>query len=196
MVSHGMALRIVLGTLQGMSMEKLNDTHHADNTAVSLVEYENGSFRVVFRDDNSHLLEKGLSTFARQTWWKDKYMAEKGVWYGDMDEEARAELEGLGVSVPEGGHIISVRYEDSVIGGVQMLPEGLIGWYFLCPEWRGRRFGLPPLGQAVRYYREQGLDSVRVDCADEKLRPFFLDYDLEEMEKRYRAALNEISRPS
>ncbi len=172
-VSHGMALRIVLGTLQGMSMEKLNDTHHADNTAVSLVEYENGSFRVVFRDDNSHLLEKGLSTFARQTWWKDKYMAEKGVWYGDMDEEARAELEGLGVSVPEGGHIISVRYEDSVIGGVQMLPEGLIGWYFLCPEWRGRRFGLPPLGQAVRYYREQGLDSVRVDCADEKLRPFF-----------------------
>jgi hypothetical protein len=30
----------------------------------------------------------------------------------------------------------------------------------------------------------------------EKLRPFFLDFDLEEMEKRYRAALNEISRPS
>ncbi len=171
--SHGMALRIVLGTLQGMTMEQLNATHHADNTAVSLVEYEDGAFRVVFRDDNSHLLEKGLSTFARQTWWKDKYMAEKGVYYGPMDEAARSALESRGVSVPEGGHIVAVLYEEQVIGGVQVGEDGLIGWYYLLPEWRGRRFGPPPLGQAVRYCRSLGLEYVRVDCADEALRPFF-----------------------
>lgn len=172
-VSHGMALRIVLGTLQGLTMEEINATHHGDNTNVSLVEYENGDFRVVFRDDNSHLLEEGLSTFARQTWWKDKKMAEKGAYYREMDEAARSALEARGVSVPAEGKLIAVWYDGEVIGGVQLLPEGLIGWYYICPAWRGLRLGVPPLGQAVHYYRAQGLDHIYVDCPNEKLRPFF-----------------------
>ena len=36
--SHGAALRTLLGTLQGMSLEEIGQTGHGDNTAVSLLE--------------------------------------------------------------------------------------------------------------------------------------------------------------
>lgn len=172
-VAHGMALRMVLGTLQGMTMEELNRTHHADNTAVSLVEYEDGRFRVIFRDDNSHLAGTDLSTFARQSWWRNKQGREVGVYYGPMTEEARQELTDGGARVPEGGEQIAVRFDQRTIGGVQLLPEGEIGWYYLLPAWRGKRLGVPPLGQVVYRCRGQGLEYVRLHCGDEQLRPFF-----------------------
>lgn len=54
-VSHGAAIRLALAALQGYSLEELGKTPHGDNTAVSLVEVENGEMRVIFRDDNRHL---------------------------------------------------------------------------------------------------------------------------------------------
>ncbi len=171
--SHGTALRLVLGTLQGLTIEEINETHHADNTAVSLVEYEDGVFRVVFRDDNSHLAAAGLSTLARQSWWKNKNAREKSVYYGEMTDADRKKLAEQGVVVPEEGCVVAVYCEGDVIGGVQLLPEGVIGWYYLLPDYRGRRFGVPPLGQAVKYYRPQGIDRLRIRCGDEGLRSFF-----------------------
>ncbi len=171
--SHGTALRLVLGTLQGMSLEEINETRHADNTAVSLLEYENGAFRVVFRDDNSHLMEAGLSTLAQQSWWKNKNAREQGAYYGEMTDADRKALAEQGVTVPAEGRVIAVYCEGTVIGGVQLLPEGVIGWYYLLPDYRGRRLGVPPLGQAVKYYRPRGIDRLRLRCADGELRPFF-----------------------
>ena len=53
--SHGMAMRIIVGTLQGMTLHEIDKTGHAENTAVAKLEYENGTFNVIFRDDASHL---------------------------------------------------------------------------------------------------------------------------------------------
>ena len=53
--SHGMAMRIIVGTLQGMTLHEIDRTGHAENTAVAKLEYENGTFNVIFRDDASHL---------------------------------------------------------------------------------------------------------------------------------------------
>ena len=171
--SHGTALRLVLGTLQGLTMEEINQTRHADNTAVSLLEYEKGQFRVIYRDDNSHLMASDLSTLARQAWWKDKRMAEKGEYYAPMTDSDRAVLNQHGGNVPSEGRVIAVRYEDEPIGGVQMLPGGVIGWYWLRPDWRCKRLGVPPLGQAVQYFRAQGLENLRLRCGDADLRRFF-----------------------
>ena len=110
--SHGMALRTVLGVLQGQ-------TPHGDNTAVSLLEWENGAFRVVYRDDNSHLAERGLSTFAKQSWWKDKNMVESGEGYAMLTD---GEREMLGV--PAGGDGVAVRYGDALIGAFALRDEG------------------------------------------------------------------------
>ena len=71
-VSHGMACRILLGTLEGMSLAEISERFpHGDNTAVSLIEHENGRFRVVFANDASHLSD-AISTFAHQSWWRGK----------------------------------------------------------------------------------------------------------------------------
>ena len=73
--SHGAALRIVLGTLQGVPLSGIGETPHGDNTAVSLLTWDNGQLRVEYRDANSHLTARGLSTFANKaggaakTWW-------------------------------------------------------------------------------------------------------------------------------
>ena len=84
--SHGAAMRMVLGTLNGLSLAEVGETPHGDNTAVSLLEIDGDDIRVVYRNDNSHQVEAGLSTFAKQTWWRDKRMMSGGQYYKDMDE--------------------------------------------------------------------------------------------------------------
>ena len=145
--SHGMALRTVLGVLQGQTLAEVGQTPHGDNTAVSLLEWENGTFRVVYRDDNSHLTERGLSTFARQSWWKEKNMVESGEGYGPLPEEKRAAL-----GMPAGGEATGVWYGEALIGAFSLSDEGdalRLSWYGLTPQWRGKGLGIPPMGQAV-----------------------------------------------
>ena len=63
--SHGAAMRTVVTVLGGGKLEDVGATDYCDNTAVSLLECEDGQFRVIFRDDNSHLTRAGLSTRPR-----------------------------------------------------------------------------------------------------------------------------------
>ena len=59
-VSHGMVIRSLLARVMNIKSEDIYKVAHADNTAVSLLNYENGEFAVEFFNDNSHLPE-GLS---------------------------------------------------------------------------------------------------------------------------------------
>ena len=77
--SHGCAIRILLATLQGLSIAQLGETAHGDNTAVSLLEVENGVLRVVFRDDNSHL--RGPMFAAGETVRKRANALEPGLYF-------------------------------------------------------------------------------------------------------------------
>lgn len=182
--SHGAALRIVLGTLQGLSPMEIGQTPHGDNTAVSMLTYENGKFTVVFRDDNQHLVDANLSTFAKQSWWKDERMLESDMFYMPMTTEERNAL-GIG---PEGVGI-AVHHGEELAGGVQLLPEkkpgiGWIGYYGLLPTWRGLSRGIAPLGQAVQYYRARGVERIRIQCPDEKTVRFFLHYGFRQLPER------------
>ena len=181
-VSHGAVLRITLGTLQGLSLQELGQTPHGDNTAVSCLEWDGETLRVVYRDDNSHLVEAGASTFAKQKWWKSEKMFDNGQYYHPMSEEAATALAALGVRVPQEGECLAVYMDGKVIGLVQLLTEqtadgiGWVGQYWICPEYRGRGLGIPPLGQAVRYYREKGCDRLRLRCEDPQYRGFWEKY--------------------
>ncbi len=89
-VSHGMASRILLGTLRGMSLKEISERFpHGDNTAVSLIEYEKGEFRVAFANDTAHLNDD-LSTFAGQSWWKGKDWKDIGLRFVPLDIESSA----------------------------------------------------------------------------------------------------------
>lgn len=68
--SHGMAIRALLSDILGVPSAQIFKVPHGDNTAVSLLEAENGQVRVSYMNDVSHL-PPSLSTFARQDWWKE-----------------------------------------------------------------------------------------------------------------------------
>lgn len=185
--SHGAAMRIVLGTLQGLRPEELGQTPHGDNTAVSLLEAEGENIRVIYRDDNQHLLDARLSTLATQKWTKSKNMLESGLYYTPLTDALRRELAEQGANVPTEGQLITVMFEGHAVGIVQLLPEkdtavGWIGYYWLAPALRGHHRGIAPLGQAVKYYRNRDIDRLRLNCVDEPTRRFFAKFGFRPIE--------------
>lgn len=162
--SHGAALRTLLGTLQGMSLEEIGQTGHGDNTAVSLLEVDGDDIRVVFRDDASHL-PAAVSTFRHQSWHKDDAATEPGLWF-------RVAAEGDGSRTEE------ALLEEEVFGTISMAlePEALrITDYQLVPALRGQRYGIQLLGQAVQYARTQGREALVLRCPEE-LKGYFAKY--------------------
>lgn len=162
--SHGAALRTLLGALQGMSLEEIGRTGHGDNTAVSLLEVEGETVRVVFRDDASHL-PASVSTFRRQSWHKDDAATEPGLWFRTLreDEEGRDALAML---------------EEDVVGRIALAlePEALrVTEYELLPPLRGQRYGVQLLGQAVQFARTRGRETLVLTCPEE-LKGYFAKY--------------------
>lgn len=86
--SHGVAIRNALASFLGYSVQETNEkVPHGDNTAVALLEVENGRVHVAYYNDNSHLSEE-LSTFARQQWWrKNGAIEDANLWYRPLDME-------------------------------------------------------------------------------------------------------------
>ena len=171
--SHGAALRIVLGTLQGVPLSGIGDTPHGDNTAVSLLTWDDGALRVEYRDDNSHLTAEGLSTFARQSWWRSADMVDPGEDYVPLPEELRDRFH-----VPAGGEAVGIRCGGTFIGALQLLPEeapgvGRLGWYWLAPAYRGTGHGIAPMGRVLLYWRHRSAEYLRLRCGDRELRRFF-----------------------
>lgn len=70
-VSHGVAIRSFLASALGIPSEQIDSLPHGDNTAVACLRYDGGALTVEYYNDASHLPEE-LSTFGRQTWWKNK----------------------------------------------------------------------------------------------------------------------------
>lgn len=68
--SHGCAIRNFLCRAAGGPIEKLSEMDWCDNTAVSIVDFDDGLRpHIRLMNDASHLTGES-STFAKQTWWK------------------------------------------------------------------------------------------------------------------------------
>ena len=165
--SHGAALRVLLGTLQGLTLQEIGETPYGDNTAVSLVEVENGEMRLVYRDDTSHVPSKN-KVHRHGVEGKEGYTVvatQPGLWFRPAleDEEGRTLEAFLGEE--RMGHL-SFRIE----------PTGLrITEYELLPQWRGQRYSVQLLGQAVKYARANGREDVLVSCGENMI-PYFEHY--------------------
>ncbi len=69
-VSHGCAIRTLMCAVKGMPIEMLNDVEWCDNTAVSIIDYDdNDKPTLILEGDSSHLSDD-LSTLRHQSWWK------------------------------------------------------------------------------------------------------------------------------
>ncbi len=69
-ISHGMAIKAYLNYADGREWENYADPGWSDNTAVSLIEYDDELMpHIIFKNDSSHLKD-GLSTLAVSKWCK------------------------------------------------------------------------------------------------------------------------------
>lgn len=158
--SHGAALRTLLGTLQGLSLREIGETPYGDNTAVSLVEVENGEMRLVYRDDASHVPsankvhrhgvdnKKGYTVVATQP----------GLWFRE-----------------NGGDVLDAFLGEEQLGKVSFRGEEnalRITEYEIFPRRRAQNYSVQLLGQAVKRARAMGYEDVVVTCGDE-IAPYF-----------------------
>lgn len=67
--THGCAIRNLICRAEGKPIEELATVDWCDNTAVTLLRYDEGGMQVVFKNDCSHLSSE-MSTLGGQTWWK------------------------------------------------------------------------------------------------------------------------------
>jgi len=152
LVSHGMALRLLIGTLQGLTLAEIDRTGHAENTAVSKLEVEGDEIRVIFRDDASHLPDE-ITTLRRQTWTKQKDGVEEGIYFlPEPGQEGGFRV--LSGEMPVGSVRVSLR------GGAAQIDELRLDE---CA--RGCGCGIQLVGQAVSYARARGCDTLRAAVA-------------------------------
>lgn len=149
--SHGAALRMLLGRLQGLSLEEIGQTPYGCNTAVSLVEWDGQDFRVVFRDDVSHLPESELrlvrsvhAATGPGLCWKTERRSDRWEMTPVYQERAA-------------GRLALCLGEDSLS----------IVDYRIFPEFRGNCLGVQLLGQAIQIARDNGKETIAMHCPAE-----------------------------
>ncbi len=162
--SHGAALRILLGTLQGLSLREIGDTPYGDNTAVSLVEVDGDDIRLIYRDDASHLpRENRVRRHGVQG--SDGYTVvatQPGLWFRPLScGESHGKLEAMLGEESVG------RTAFVVEGGVLRITE-----YELFPARRGQHYSVQLLGQAVKFARQHDCEDIVVCCGDDSV-PYF-----------------------
>ena len=164
--SHGYAIRLLLASLQGYSLEQLAATPVGDNTAVSKLEERDGKLEVVFRDDNSHL--RTPEYLAGETKGKRANGLEPGLRFLPLCPAEQAAFldrctRETGVIVQPDGQVLVGYLGEEPVGLLQMgAGQGQIALAYIQPEYRGRGFGVQLLGQAVRLTRETGGKTVLV----------------------------------
>ena len=151
--THGCVLRGVQYLLGGNEWPP-----YCDNTAVSLLDYENGAFQIEYLNDSSHLSDE-ISTFARQKWWRaggDR--RDFNMWFETEGETSYAVLRDRRV-----GHI-RVSGRDCEKGELRI--EDI----FLKESHRGRALGAQLLGQAVNLARKMDCGTLAAAVPDEMRR--------------------------
>lgn len=156
--SHGAALRVLLGTLEGLSLREIGNTPYGDNTAVSLVEVDGDEIRLVYRDDASHIpQENRVRRHGVQGTKSYTVVAtQPGLWFRPLGKnETHCELEAL--------------LGEERVGRIAFFVEGnalRITEYELFPARRGQNYSVQLLGQAVKYARQHGCEDIVVSCGE------------------------------
>ena len=86
-VTHGFAIRAFFCGLMGFPSHEAGKVLYCDNTAVALLDYEDGSMTIRYQSDNSHLNDEN-STFAHQNWWRvEKVWRSENLRYLPLEEK-------------------------------------------------------------------------------------------------------------
>ena len=151
--SHGMVLR---GSLQTLFFPGQDGAiAHCENTAVTCLRYEEGAFTLEYLNDASHITEE-ISTLGKQMWWRGEKYKDFNMWYRDPGEEDGTFLSQF--DLPEGKLRISMLDGDPT--GVIVVKEGILRYFALAPEYRGRALSPQLLGEAIAMARATGAETL------------------------------------
>lgn len=71
-VTHGTAIKALICYFKSCELEEMFNIRWCDNTAITIIDYEDDRFTLVLEGDSSHL-DNDLSTITNQDWW-DEYI--------------------------------------------------------------------------------------------------------------------------
>lgn len=94
-VTHGGAIRALLGYILNVQPFNISSIQYCDNTAVALLNIDGGRMTLEYMNDNSHLSDE-LSSFRKETWWKEKDCTDNRNMRFipmDMDTEAKTYID-------------------------------------------------------------------------------------------------------
>ena len=171
------AIRLLLAKLQGYPPQRMGESPTGQNTAVSLLEWEDGALRIVFRDDISHLQTEEF--LAKEKVRRKADPLEPGLWFKESEGgEAEAIAQSCGCSLQPGGHTLMGWSRETPVGMVQLGPDS--GWISLAciqPDYRTKGFGGQLIGQAVQWARSQGGKTLYAALEEgSSAENFFRDY--------------------
>ena len=153
--THGCVLSGGLHRLLGLP----HDASQSDNTAVSLLRYENGSFSPVFLFDNSHLSAE-ISTRARRQRARQLLGGRLNLWFREA-EASDAVLYAPELTPAPGDRVWIGMLDETPVGYTAVSETGLTALW-LKPEYRHRRLGDQLFGQAVAVLRANGVKALMI----------------------------------
>ena len=175
-VSHGFAIRSFLCKVSGIASKDSITMPYCDNTAVTLLTYDDGSFHVEYMGDNSHLKIE-TSTLANQVWWRsEEESAMENMYFLPLDEARDSgilkEFCGEGYTRSNVNKEYTTFITEGPIGMVGLgeasgagqpcdAEAGWINYMYLKPGYRGRCYGVQMIGQAISDSRKQGKSKLR-----------------------------------
>ncbi len=159
--SHGMILQNTLGRL--FFGGDTGKPGHSENTAVSTLYYEAGSYRLESLFDASHLPQE-ISTVGRQNWWRREDHRDMNFWYRPAAPEDAVFLEELDVAPTE--RTVLACLDNETVGAVSLRQTdertGTIEGLALLPAYRGQGLAAQLLGCAVSNFRRDGLTELTI----------------------------------
>ena len=189
-ISHGVTIRCLLSRITGLDLRDRERLPMLNNTAITVLRWENGAFALDLLNDDSHLAslrQSGWSSSAtlrhcpldprrdRDYYcdcYRDAWLAAHGGLSGFAPEPywsaAREHLRR------DPDSVLAILDGDRPVGLVDMDPlraaEDGCGWLsllYLCPEYRGQGYGIQALGRAIVHFRRQGRQGLRLLVAEE-----------------------------
>jgi len=152
--------------MRGVIMTLFPDTEiqPSDNTCVSKLIYENGTYQLIYQNDNSHL-QPEISTACRNRKMGEGFKKTDNLfWF----RHGMTRLEGL--QAPEAEIVYTVMAGEKPAGLLCLSEEeksGMIAYMELFPHWRGRGRAVQLLGEAVFTFRKHGLELLRFKKPDD-----------------------------
>lgn len=186
-VSHGCAIRAALSAFLGMDAADMSQIPLANNTGVAKLAAEDGSFRVEYYNDDSHLgsSDRWLYPAARSNaasgipgmernalYFRPLCLPQEEGLYLDACREAGIRSYSFLLGEPDS--LLLALLGDRPVGVLQLdrtkeaeLGAGWITLLWMAPEFCGRGLGIQLLGHAVCTYRAMGRQALRLACPPE-----------------------------